>query len=208
MAWPNGTRLKTFAAAGSYLPADANNVEDRMLQVAGHRGKSNIATEEARTNVAYGLLTTPDRVSSVVLPADGLICVAFQGMWKESVNGAARAAIFVGANQLKSYEDNAAAPTVREVGCYGGADSYAPLASYSMGLLPDATGATAYTGDVTTGQLVGYGGSLGGSTVSFGGPCYIFAAAGTYDVSVQFKASSGSVTAKNRKLWVWTLTFD
>ena len=35
----------------------------------------------------------------------------------------------------------------------------------------------------------------------------VFAAAGTYDISVQFKASSGSVTVKNRKLWVWTMGF-
>lgn len=32
-------------------------------------------------------------------------------------------------------------------------------------------------------------------------------AAGTYDVSVQFKASSGSVTVKERKLWIVSMGF-
>ena len=41
----------------------------------------------------------------------------------------------------------------------------------------------------------------------WGGFTFAFAAAGTYTVSVQFKASSGSVTASNRKLWVWTIGF-
>jgi hypothetical protein len=40
-----------------------------------------------------------------------------------------------------------------------------------------------------------------------GGVCYVFAAAGTYDVSVQFKASSGSITAKSRKLWVSSVDY-
>ena len=34
-----------------------------------------------------------------------------------------------------------------------------------------------------------------------GGPCEVWASAGSYAVSVQFLAASGSVTVKNRKLW-------
>jgi hypothetical protein len=59
-----------------------------------------------------------------------------------------------------------------------------------------------YTGDVTTGQIVGTVSAAG-----LGGPCYFFAAAGTYTISIQVKASSASVTIKNRKLWVWTIGF-
>lgn len=65
------------------------------------RGKSIIATEESRTNTSYGLLATPDRVQSVVLPTDGLLRVTFSALWKEASLGAARAAIFVGGSQLK-----------------------------------------------------------------------------------------------------------
>lgn len=47
---------------------------------------------------------------------------------------------------------------------------------------------------------------IAGSANQFGF-VVLFAAAGTYDVSVQFKSSSGTVTAKERKLWVWTMGF-
>src|SRR4051812_48257416 len=65
------------------------------------RGKSIIATEESRSNTSYGTLTTPDQVSNVVVPVNGLLFVAFTALWKESVLKAGRAAIFIGANQLQ-----------------------------------------------------------------------------------------------------------
>lgn len=172
------------------------------------RGKSIIATTESRTNTAYGKLTTPDQVTGVVLPTDALIAVGFQATWQESVNDAARAAIFVGATQLKIAAENvSAAPAVQEAACGQAAATDGVVASGPGGLAGAATGSggLAYTGDVTTGQVLGVIPAAG--TTAGGGPCYIFAAAGTYDISVQFKASSGSVTAKNRKLWVWTVGF-
>lgn len=198
MAWPNGVRLKTFAAGGTFLPADANAIEDRMLQIAGYAGATNITTEEARTNVAYGTLTTPDQVTGIVMPTDGLICVAFQAMWKESVVGAARAAIFIGTNQLKLASNSAAAPVVQETAHGAPSSIYKPLTSATFGLDGSSGSGTAYTGDVTTGQV------LGGTSSGY---VSVFAAAGTYDVSVKFNATSGSVTAKNRVLRVWTKAF-
>jgi hypothetical protein len=175
------------------------------------RGKSIIATEESRANTAYGLLTTPDRVSGIVLPADGLICVAYHALWKESVDLAARAAIFVGANQLKQRAVNGP-PTAQEavLNASSGLNFYTTLTSVPIGLNGNVSTA-ALTSDasvVTTGMSVA-GGDTNAATLDAagGGPCYIFAAAGTYDISVQFKASSGSVTVKDRKLWVWTMGF-
>ena len=157
------------------------------------RGKSIIATEESRTNVAYGLLTTPDRVSSVELPADGLMLITYAALWKESVAGAARAAIFLGANQLKVHATPI--PVVTEAQLSGGAANvYTSLKSAADGITSDSTVSGAYGAPVTTGMFRG-------------GLCVVEAAAGTYDVSVQFKASSGSVTAKNRALRVVTLGF-
>jgi hypothetical protein len=75
----------------------AQDVDDRL----GSAGKSIIATSEARTNTAYGLLTTPDRVTGVVLPTSGLIAVAYQATWQESVATAGRAAVFLASTQLK-----------------------------------------------------------------------------------------------------------
>jgi hypothetical protein len=182
-------------------------------------GKSIIATSEARSNTAYGTLTTPDQVS-VTLPTDGLLEIGYQARWSESVLGAAEAAIFIGSNQLK-ISDNSGAPVVQSTvqgAPLTGGNLY-PLFTTPIGLATLGSATSAVSADVTTGQVVGAsqsaGGSLrarfGGTTISLatvgGGPCKVFAAAGTYVVSVQFKASSGSVTAVDRKLWVTPVAF-
>lgn len=237
-------RVKTFSNGGTVVPTDlnaiqdyidtqdaANTANDELLRtlvgannIAGstiRRGKSIIATSESRTNTAYGLMTTPDRVQNVVLPADGLIVVAYQATWQETVAGAARAALFIGANQLKvATEGQPAAITEAATTGSGGATSQdKTLGSCAIGLV--SSGGDYSTGDVTTGQVVGFATQAATTNIEFSGitratpsaavpmagPCYIFASAGTYDVSVQFKASSGSVSAKNRKLWVWSINF-
>jgi hypothetical protein len=196
---------------------------------AQRRGKSIIATTEGRTNVAFGLLTTPDRVQNIVLPTDGLICVAYKALW-DGGNGNGRAAIFIGANQLKVAENDspaAGAPVTQAAVGFG--SMYKHLHTAPFGITSFDANINDST-DVTTGQVVGgiaiawsqeingttrtlsngaFGGNAttGGVNVPFGGPCYIFAAAGTYDISIQFKCSSGTVNAKQRKLWVWTMGF-
>jgi hypothetical protein len=168
---------------------------DGTIATAAAR-KSIIPTTESRTNTAYGTLTTPDQVT-VTLPTDGLLKILFQATWQDSVNGQGRAAIFIGANQLKTYDDNTgASPAVQEAfGATANTDALL-FTSPQVGL--QGAAAIGYTGDVTTGQMVG-GRTTGANE---GGPIYVFAAAGTYTISVQFKSASGSVTAKNRKLWV------
>jgi hypothetical protein len=163
-------------------------------------GHTNIATEQTRTNVAFGTLTTPDEVE-VTLPENGLLYLGFQATWKESVKSTANAAFFIGSNQLKGAAKNA--PVVQESGAPGGTENtFVPLASSGNGLVTLEPG-TGYTGDVTTGQIFGAGGAsqLNGTMLA------VFAAAGTYKVSVQYKSSSGTVTVKNRKLWVEARTF-
>lgn len=179
------------------------------------RGKSIVATEQSTTSTSYTTLTTPDRVSSVVLPTDGFILVWYQAMWKESNAQNARAGIFLGSNQVKAATMGTAAPAVFDAvfasGTGSQVDEYGPLVSdtrYGLyGTYTQASGdiRTAYTGDVTTGQVQGVRYPAGDY---FGGPVYIFAAAGTYDVSVQFKVNAaGSVTVKERKLLVATMGF-
>lgn len=206
--------------------ARADAAAQAGISAAGvvRRGKSIIATEESRTNTAYGLLATPDRVQNVVLPTDGLLLIGYQAQWKESVAAASRAAFFIGATQQKIATGFGSAP-VPVAAATGGSptNTYRALFSHLGGLGGSSSGGAA---DVTTGQAIGL--ALSGATGSFwevdggvvglynpaasvavpvGGLCVIFAAAGTYDVSVQFKASSGSVTVKERKLWVWTMGF-
>lgn len=172
-------------------------------------GKSIIPTEEIRSNTAYGLMTTPDRVQSVVMPTNGRIRVSFQAMVKNSVSNAGRVALFIGSNQHKVAADGGLQVQETKVKT---ANTYYAVGSFPGGLAFSGSGP--YPGDATTGQAVGVGSSTG-LAVSFfigttevtsdgfvGGACEIFAAAGTYDISVQFKASSGTITAKERKLWV------
>lgn len=233
MAWPS-SRYKTATNGGSWTPADMNGVQDQYVRTAGveaddleqdvtealgitttasghggaavRRGKCIIPTEESRSNTSFGTLTTPDIVEDIVLPTDGLIAICYMAMWKESVLNAADATIYIGANELQLAHDRFSTTSGISTGVHSSAANiYKPLSTTERGLPSSGEPAegTAYGGHVTTGQIVGF---TDGDVV-FGGPVYVFAAAGTYDVSVQFKATSGSVTAKERKLWVWTIAF-
>jgi hypothetical protein len=199
----------------------ANATAQRLgLNTGGNvgRGVFTAAGPGTRTNAAYGQLSDgPDQITGIVLPTNGLIAIAYQAVWNESVDNTANATIFLGANQLRIAQGNAAAPPVQETVCGAGNGIDTPLATGPGGLMGNiGTAATAYTGDVTTGQIIGnatFAAAINGSTGNtsvvspIGGPCYVFAAAGTYTVSVQFRASSGTVTAKNRKLWCWSVGF-
>jgi hypothetical protein len=197
------------------------------------RGKSIIATTGTRTNAAYGALSDgPDSVS-VTLPTDGLIFILYQALWQESVQGVARAAIFIGGTQLKvqAVTGVTRAPVTSATLIGDGTARDKPLVTSPYGLTTltgFGSGAT-FSGDVTTGQTVGVfsaqipppapsspgnesnaielNGSPGSGYNIPTGICSVFAAAGTYAVSVQFLASSGTVTVKNRRLWVWTQGF-
>lgn len=154
---------------------------------AKRRGVSTVAGTDTRANTAYGTLGTPDQVTGIVLPADGLIAVCFQATWACTATGA-KAAVFLGANQTKAVATSPV-PVVDEA-------TYNPtFATQDDALETGANGLQSFDTqgwtDVTTGRRVGV--------------AYFTAAAGTYDVSVQFKAPAGTVSVRNRKLRVWTL---
>jgi len=227
--------LANLAVAANATQILTANITDRRSQVrfgtispaygAPWSGSSIIAATESRTNTAYGTLTTPDQVAGLVLPTNGIIEVLYQATWQESVTGAARAAIFIGANQMQIATDAIAgsnAATVQEQAktAAGTANFDMPLASSPIGLVGVTTsGKSTGHSDVTTGQaigLLGFGGNVRAEIVDpgnssnvtaisvamgFGGPVQLFLNAGTYTISVQFKSSSGSVTAKNRRLY-------
>lgn len=164
------------------------------------RGKRIINDEHVRTNTSYGLLTTPDQVENVVLPTDGLIVIAYQALFKSSVQGAGEAAIFIGSNQLKGRQPNTADPTVDSAETVTNAtDRFCALSTSGEGLVSD-NASVSHGGEISTGQVIS-------ADPGEGGPCYVFASAGTYTVSVQFRATSGSVTVRERKLFVWTMAF-
>lgn len=147
-----------------------------------------IATEQERESATFGALTTKDEVTGVVLPTNGLIAIAYRGIFKSSVAAAGRAAVFIGATQLKTAA--VGAPAVQEASTSGTA--FRTMTTFPGGLITDSVESSSF---VTTGQaLVNSGGT--------GGLIYVFAAAGTYAVSVQYKATSGKVIAKERTLQV------
>lgn len=204
---PNSTEEPKIVTAINQLVGAVNDVEATQLasalaQVLGvsqagtaRRGKAIIPGAETRANAAYGTLATPDSVT-VVLPTDGLIFVGYSSLWKMSVAGTAFATIFVGANQLKTPGSNSV-PLVIETSMSG--NFYGPLGTSSSGLSrSDST--TSDSSFVSTG-LSGWFGGASSSVVP------IWAAAGTYAVSIQFKTTSGTVQVKERKLWVWTMDF-
>jgi hypothetical protein len=199
--WANGNIDETNLANGTAQRLGLNN--------SGNvgRGKSIIAASEVRTGTTYGLMTTPDRVQGIVLPTDGIIDILFLAYWAESVDAAGRAAIFIGANQLTVSQIGVAAPAVQEASNSGAANIAQPLSTTWYGLTSggNAANATGTSTPATTGQAIAVHNATPSTDQAgafAGGSCKVFAAAGTYDVSVQFKASSGTVTALNRRLWV------
>lgn len=164
-----------------------------------------IATEQTRESTEFGFLATEDKIANVVLPENGLILVGYQAAWKTSSTEATkgRAAIFLGSNQVKIATSGTNAPAAQEaVTGNSASNKFSPLVSSMTKGLYSPYESGEYSGDVTTGQVLG--GSLSGSSGA-GGPAVLFAAAGTYTVGIKYKATSGSVTVKERKLFVATL---
>ena len=193
---PNSTadpRIKTMLKGLNEALDSSNKLEAKSLS-AGALGRwytpLTIETESERESATFGAMTLADEIKNVVLPTRGLIVVGYMAKWKCSVASAGRAAIFLGTNQLKNPQTASAVEAEA-----GGTTEYSVLSSSvnTAGLATSTGGATALT---TTGM------PLSASTGSGGGLAYVFASAGTYNVSIQFRATSGKVFAKERTLWV------
>lgn len=208
------SKLKTFANLGTLLGSDLNSaLEDIGNQLAVNnvleginegsntrRGKFIQATAGTRASNVYGDLSNgPDQVAGIILPVDGLIFVFYQAVWQASVANDGQAAFYINNLPVAGRTPTNVEPTFPAMPSVAGRDI--PLVSYPEGFNGILTGATPgnYTGDVTTGQILGFGAG--------GGPAIIMAQAGTYTVSVRFRALTGSVTVKNRIMRVRTKSF-
>lgn len=200
---------------------DGDNLATALAQLLGvsqtgvvRRGKSIIATVETVTAEAYTLAPTPDRVSGIELPTDGLLLIGYKALWKaNSATNASAASIFLGGNQIRRVVDLQAAPIPCEAASPG--TLYTDLFTSGGGLFssPNNSNPPTDRSEVTTGQVLGgpVAVSAGASTamVPLGGLMVVYAAAGTYDVSVQFKKdpTQTGITVKSRKLWVQAVGF-
>jgi hypothetical protein len=149
-----------------------------------------IATEQERTSTTFGTLPTADLIKEVKVGEKGLLRIGYSARFKSSASGAGQAAIFIGTNQIKLFTTEPKAVAAVTIGTTFRhlTSRYAGLAASTAG---EATGV-----DATTGQLI--------SASTEGGEAVLWVAPGTYDVSIQFKATSGSIFVKERRLWVET----
>jgi hypothetical protein len=178
---------------------------------ARRRGKSIVPAAETRTNSAYGSMPTPDVVRGIEVPSDGLLFIAYRAQWRETVAGAARAAIFVGSSQLQNLLESSGYSAQEGRTNNSSANLWGLLVSHGVGLNGNAISSPTPLAIPTTGASLGIDqGPLGASTsrVYGGGVIAVEVAAGRYDVGVQFRATSGSVTAQDRALRVWSNGFD
>lgn len=195
------------------------------------RGKSVIATQESRTNSAFGYMPTQDRVQNIVLPTDGILRVIYQAAWWSTDAGAAQAAIFLNGTQLVvpktsgGLDEAYSAVHPPGFGLNGGLLTTCPFGLVSQTgevVYDDATAITqprtlGLAGSSAESQAIYSGGDykyLGSDVESAtewsfhsSAECLIVAPAATYEVGVQFLAATGSVNARNRILYVEAIGF-
>ncbi|HEX2070886.1 MAG TPA: hypothetical protein VHF90_04470 [Thermoleophilaceae bacterium] len=176
-------------AAAAVAPSEA---------LATTSGKTIIAGEESRSSTAFGLLSTPDQVTNIDVPTNGKLRISYLAAWKgDTENASITAAIFLGSDQLMSASAfHAGLVTPSEgsasIGIFHG--KYSPLRTSADGLtVQHVSVVTTFSGYPTTGVIVSQ--------------LEAFVATGTYTVSVQFKASAGSVSVKDRRLWVEAVAY-
>lgn len=170
-----------------------------------------IAGSQNCTNLTYTTLTTPDVVTGVVMPVNGLIGLSYRALVAMGA-GDGFGAIFLGSNELTL---NTSGAPISD-GSPG--TNFQIHGSLNTGLVTSDTSglrAMANTGAstslVTTGSVMGTpyaGGGAGQGLTPGGGICWIEAAAGTYDISVQYKVTASSLIVSNRILRVWTMDFS
>lgn len=138
-----------------------------------------IATEQSTSSTSYTYLTSEDKIEGVVVPENGKVVVTYLAAWKSSVESAGRAALFAGSNIVVGTRSQPEAVALT---------SFLALStSFDATYQPLVSGAS-LTSVPTTGIAI--------PSVD------VYLPAGTYTIGVKYRATSGSVTAKERKLWV------
>jgi hypothetical protein len=191
-------------------------------------GSSVHGSEVSMTNQGtYAFLSPEDRVSAISMPTDGLLAVWYKAVFNmDHVNGQGNAAIFLNGSQVEIAHEFTTTPKTQAADLIcGQVDADGAVSSFGAGLAATTPRGDVSVGDVTTGQIVGAvsdaagdirtqiaGANIGagGDNASFaqwGGPVWIYAAAGTYDVGIKWKMPAHVLKVKNRKLWVAALAF-
>lgn len=152
-----------------------------------------ISSEQSRESSAFSTLETADEIKSIVVPENGLLLLGYSALVSSTVEKAGRAAFYIGNNQLKVM--GTTTPAVQEAETTGVANEFKTCTSILSGLKISPFG----TSFVTTGMALS---QFNAAVTETGGLCYVHRLApGTYNVSVQYRATSGKVKAKERILY-------
>lgn len=193
--------LKTVVSALNAILTSENKVDQTVFsEIANTQLKDSkiklytptvIKTEETRENTSFGYLTTEDKVSSVAMNASTIALVFYEAVWKSSVSAEGEARLVV--NDTNTLALDSSANSITE----------ATEGTSFRNLLTEPTNGLK-TGGVEGSELTNY--FMTSGTGAGGGPVIYYAGTKvTYSFGVQFKATSGSVTAKRRKLVVVTI---
>jgi hypothetical protein len=184
-----GTDKPPDMAAVTKAMADQVHARLNALGLASCTSKL-INTEESRTNTEFGTLATADEVKLTLAEA-GLLVVGFMAEVKSSVAAAGQVALFINGTQVARFEGgasvNVAGTTVGTGFCF------VTTAQDKLNVKEGVVGVA------TTGLLLMATGTAGGLMVH-GAP------AAEYTITARYKATSGSVTAKNRRLYAYGLS--
>lgn len=181
-----------------------------------------IAGENTRTENTYATLSVADEITGLVVPKGGLVIVDYSAIVECEKAQKARAAIFLGNNQLKISTDGAVSGgTQAAVFGGGGSNVGERLTTFPGGLICNAGNAGTYTphSDPTTGLAGAVFLNEGVANIEVEGAVTTILNAGTldgvlggllvvralaentYTLSVRFKTSEGTLKAKERRLW-------
>lgn len=143
-----------------------------------------IATSQSTSSTSFVALATPDEIAGIVVPANGVIRVGYVARWSSTVGAAGRAVLCLNGSAIKSV-----------VNTSGSFYEVASVSNETRALFTSPVTA----GPLNTGSVEPPSSTSGLVTPTVDIP---IETAGTYTVSVLFRATSGAVSADLRRLWV------
>jgi hypothetical protein len=180
-------------------------------------GQSIVAAAESTTSATYVLLTTHDEVANISVAAGALLRVRFFALAKLTGAAAGHVGLFLNSTQVVIPDGTGGGGTVPvEVGLTTGSTNYGPVSTgfntdtaYAVGgrglVWISNTAADATVNAAAGTVLAASNPASTGNRGSAGTELEIKVAAGTYTVSLRFKAAAGAtVSAKERYLYVET----
>jgi hypothetical protein len=178
----------TGAAAWESIKGDATLAEDGTLKLAGSSAPrlytpSIVTASQSRASTTYGVLSTADEISGIVIPGPtSILEVMFSLRYSSTVTNAGAVSLFLGTEQIRAPENAGFVEALS-------AGSGVTQRLFSNPGSP--SGLTAGAGSGAEAKNAVVGGWLPVSHIE----------AGTYAVSLRFRASSGSISADNRVLY-------